>query len=62
MTTPNLDATWHWWIELLAWFLFSIKYQKGHDHVAKDALSRVTLNLNADTVKSILDGATVGTT
>ena len=29
MTTPNLVATQHWWIESLAGFTFSIKYQKG---------------------------------
>ena len=38
------------------------KYQKGHDNVATDALSQVTLKLNAETVKSILDGINKGTT
>ena len=42
--------------------MFSIEYQKGCDNVAADALSQVTLKLNAETVKSILDGVTVGTT
>ena len=62
MTTPNLDTTRHWWIESLAWFTFSIEYQKGCDNVAADALSQVTLKLNAETVKSILDGVAMGTT
>ena len=42
--------------------MFSIKYQKGCDNVAADAMSWVTLKLNAETVKSILDGVTMGTT
>ena len=29
MTTPNLDATWHCWVESLTGFTFSIEYQKG---------------------------------
>ena len=41
--------------------MFSIKYQKGCDNVAADALSHVTLKLNAETVKSILDGVAIGT-
>ena len=62
ITKPNLDATWHQWLESLAQFLFSIKYQKWHDNVATDTLSFVALKLNAETVKSILDGVAMGTT
>ena len=62
MTTPNLDATRHWWVESLAWFTFSIKYQQRCDNVATDALSYVTLKLNAEAMRSILDGVTMGTT
>ena len=62
MTTPNLDATRHKWVELLVQFTFSIEYQKGHDNAATVTLSQVTLKLNAETVKSILDGVTMGTT
>ena len=62
MTTPNLDATQHWWVESLARFTFGIEYQKGHGNAATDALSQVTSKLDAETVKSILDGVTVGTT
>ena len=62
MTTPNLDATWHCWVESLARFNFSIEYQKGRDSTATDALSCVTSKLDAVTVKSILDGVTIGMT
>ena len=60
MTIPNLDATWHWWVEALARFTFSIEYQKGWHNVAADALSWVTLKLDAQTINSILDVVTVG--
>ena len=53
LTTPNLDATWHHWVELLAGFTFSIEYQKGRDNAVADALSHVTSQLNAEAVKSI---------
>ena len=62
MTTPNLDVTQHQWVESLARFMLSIEYQKGYDNAAADSLSRVTSKLNAKTVKSILDGITMGTT
>ena len=62
MTTPNLDATWHHWVESLARFTFSMEYQKGWDNAAIDALSWVTSRLDAETVKSILDRVTLGLT
>ena len=62
MTTPNLDATQHCWVESLARFTFCIKYQKGKDNAAADALSHVTLKLDAVTVKSILEAVTMGMT
>ena len=40
----------------------SSEYLRGHDNTATDALSQVTSKLNAETVKSILDGVTMGTT
>ena len=61
LTTPSLDATWHHWRELLAGFTFSIEYQKGRDNAVADALSCVVSKLNAEAVKSILDGVTAGT-
>ena len=60
MTTPNLDATWHHWVEALARITFSIEYQKGWDSAAADALSQVTSKLDTDTMMSILDIVTVG--
>ena len=61
LTTLNLDATWHHWVESLVEFTFSIKYQKGRDNAVADALSHVALKLNAEAVKSILDGVTIRT-
>ena len=62
MTTPNLDATKHHWVESLAGFTFSIEYQKGRDNDVADALSHVTSKLDAKVVKSILVGVNIGTT
>ena len=41
LTTPNLDATQHHWLESLAGFTFSIEYQKGRDNAVADSLSHV---------------------
>ena len=46
-TTPNLDSTRHCWVESLAKFTFSIKYQKGRDIAATDAPRCVTSKLDA---------------
>ena len=59
MTTANLDATLHCWVELLARFTLSIEYCKGWDNAATDALSQVMSKLDAETVKSILDRITM---
>ena len=48
MTTPNLDATQHHWVESLARFTFSIEYHKGWNNEPMDALSQVTSNLGAE--------------
>ena len=48
-------------MELLARLTFSIQYQKGRDNADADALSHVASKLNAEAMKSILDGVTVGT-
>ena len=32
MTTPNLDATGHWWVGALAKFNFLLEFQKGQDN------------------------------
>ena len=60
LTTSNLDATQHHWVESLAGFTFSIKHQKGRDNAVADDLSHVLSKLNAEAVKSILDGVTKG--
>ena len=62
ITTPNLGATQPCWVESLTWFTFSIEYQKGWDNAAADALSEVTLRIDTETVKSILDRVTMGLT
>ena len=61
LTTPNLDAVWHHWMESMAGFTFSIKYQKGRDNAVADALSQAASKLNAEAVKSILDRVTIWT-
>ena len=61
LTTPNLDATQHHWVESWAGFTFSIKYKKGRDNAIADTLSHVTSLLDAEVVKSIMDGVTIGT-
>ena len=55
LTTPSLDANWHCWVESLAGFTFSIKYQKGRENAVASALSHVGSKLDAEVVKSILD-------
>ena len=42
MTTPNLDATGHWWVGSLANYNFKIEYLKGWDNLIADVLSRMT--------------------
>ena len=59
MTTPNLDATGHWWVRSLARFDFQLEYQKGCDNTVADVLSWVTTHLNPDMVRSILNGVTL---
>ena len=62
MMTPNLDAMGHQWVSALTWFNFKLEYQKGCDNTLVDALSWVPTWLDPDTVKSILDWVTLGTT
>ena len=49
------------WVESLAGFMFSIKYQKGRDSAVADALSHVMSKPDVEVVKSILEGVTLGT-
>ena len=62
MTTPNLDPTGHWWVGALAKFNFWLENQKGWDNTVADVLSQITTHVGPEVVKSILDGATLGTT
>ena len=61
LTTPNLDATGHRWVCVLASFDFTLEYQKGADNGAADALSWVPVHHNCETVCSLMEGAIVGT-
>ena len=60
MSTPNLDATGHHWVSVLAKYDFQLEYQKGRDNAAADALSWVTTHLKPEAVQAILDGAAMG--
>ena len=60
MSTPNLDAMGHCWVNALAKYDFCLEYQKGRDNAAADALSRVTTHLQPEAVQAILDGVAVG--
>ena len=62
MTTPNLDATGHWWVGALAKFNFQLEYQKGQDNMVADMLSWITTHLGLEAIQSILDGVTLGAT
>ena len=57
---PNLDATGHQWVGMLASFQFELQYQKGTGNGAADALSRVPISHSWHTVQSLLEGAIIG--
>ena len=60
MMTPSLDATGHQWVGALVWFNFELEYHKECNKTVVDVLSQVTTRLELDTVRSILDGITLG--
>ena len=60
LTTPNLDATGHRWMGMLASIEFTLEYQKGADNGVPDALSQVPICHDCQTVSSLLEGARVG--
>ena len=60
LTMPNLDATGHRWVGALASFQFELKYQKGADNGAVDALSQVPISHSWQTVQSLLEGVIMG--
>ena len=59
LTMPNLDATGHRWVSVLALFQFELEYQKGTDNGAADALSCVPISHSWETIQSLLEGAIV---
>ena len=62
LTTPNLDATGHQWVSMLASFEFSLEYQKGVKNGAADALSQVPIKHDRMMVRSLLEGTVIGAT
>ena len=50
LTTPNLDATGHRLVGMLASFKFTLEYQKGADNRVADALSWVPIHHDCQTV------------
>ena len=60
LTMPNLDAMGHRWVGMLASFQFELKYQKGTDNRAADALSQVPISHSRQTIQSLLEEAIVG--
>ena len=61
LTTLNLDAMGHRWVGALASFKFELEYQKGSENRVADALSRVPIRHDHRTVKSLMEGAVMGT-
>ena len=53
MTTPNLDATGHWWVGALVKFNFRLEYQKRWDNTVADVLSWITTHLGPEAMQAI---------
>ena len=60
LTTPNLDAMGHRWVGALASFEFELEYQKGSKNRVADALSRIPIQHDHRTMKSLMEGAVMG--
>ena len=60
LTTPNLDATGHRWVGVLASFEFALEYQKRANNGLADALRQVPICHNRKTVCFLLEGAIIG--
>ena len=60
LMTPNLDATGHQWVSVLASFQFELEYQKGANNGATDALSGVPISHSQETIQPLLEGVIVG--
>ncbi|KAK3086720.1 hypothetical protein FSP39_022469 [Pinctada imbricata] len=61
LTTAKLDATGQRWIAALAPFNFSITYRNGRKNIDADALSRIPLRINPESVQSICQSVTTPT-
>ena len=61
LTIPNLDATGHCWVGVLASFEFELEYQKGSENGVADALNHIPIRHDHRTVKSLMEGAVMGT-
>ena len=60
LTSPNMDATKQRWINELAKYAFSLKYQKGKNNTVADALSRISEEcLSDEEVERVLKGVCV---
>ena len=57
---PNLHATGHQWVGVLASFQFELEYQKGTDNGAVDTLSWVPISHSQQIVQSLLEGVIIG--
>ena len=62
LTTPNLDTTGHHWVGALTSYNFTLEYQKGSDNATADALSRVPVRYDRNTIQSLLEGVVTSTT
>ena len=60
LLTPNLDATGHRWVGVLASFQFKLEYQKGANNGEVDALSWVPISHSWETIQFLLEGVIVG--
>ena len=54
MTSQNLDATGHRWVNALAQCKFTLRYQKGKNNVVADALSRLDRDVAHEEVGCVL--------
>ena len=60
LTTPNLDATGHRWVGVLASFEFELEYQRGLEDGVADTFSHVTIQHDHGTVKFLMEGEVMG--
>ena len=60
LTSPNMDATKQRWINELAKYDFSLKYQKGKNNTVTDTLSRISKeHLSDEEAERVLQGVPV---